>query len=358
MMARTFLSMLKPKHLATHSSNFLPRCLASTLVIAEHEGGLLNRTSLNAVAAAGLLGAGSSVSLLIAGSGSGLQTVAKEAATAYPAISQLLLAESDKFKHPLAEDWAELIYLAQQEGSFSHIVAASTSFGKNVLPRVAALLQVSPVSDVTKILDERTFVRPIYAGNALCTVRYKGINPCLLTVRPTSFPIAAGISDSAQLPPASISILNVSKLNSEVVERSTWLGQISQQTERPDLGSARVVISGGRALKSAENFKMLETLADKLGGAVGATRAAVDAGYVPNDMQVGQTGKIVAPELYIAIGVSGAIQHLAGMKDSKVIVAINKDADAPIFQVADYGLAGDLFQIVPELIEKIPEKSP
>lgn len=352
MMARSLLCRLgsQPIHYLASSR------LASTLVIAEHEAGLLRRPSLNAVAAAELLEESSKVSMLVAGSGSDLEAIAKQAAIAHPAISQVLLAESDKLKHPLAECWAELIYLAQQKGKFSHVVAASTSFGKNVLPRVAALLQVSPVSDVIKIVDGRTFVRPIYAGNALCTVRYKGVDPCLLTVRPTSFPVVTDITVTARLNPAPISSLDVSGLSSDVMESSTWIGQVSQQSDRPDLGSARVVISGGRALKSAENFKMLEKLADKLGGAVGATRAAVDAGYVPNDMQVGQTGKIVAPELYIAIGISGAIQHLAGMKESKVIVAINKDADAPIFQVADYGLAGDLFQIVPELLEKLPDK--
>eukprot|EP00250_Pteridium_aquilinum_P017168 c23486_g1_i1 orf=448-1518(-) len=335
-------------------------CLASsrfsisTLVIAEHEGGSLKASSLNALAAASLFGEKNAISLLVAGSDSvALESVAKQASAAFPSISQVLLAKSDKLKHPLAEAWAELILLAQQRGNFSHVVAASTSFGKNVLPRAAALLNVSPVSDVIRVMDEQTFVRPIYAGNALSTVRYKGKEPCLITVRPTSFPAEIGGATNA---PAPLASLDVESLSSEVIERSTWLGQVSQQSERPDLGSAKVVISGGRALKSAENFKMLEKLADKMGGAVGATRAAVDAGYVPNDMQVGQTGKIVAPQLYIAIGISGAIQHLAGIKDSKVIVAINKDADAPIFQVADYGLAGDLFEIVPELLEKLPDK--
>ncbi|KAI5072673.1 hypothetical protein GOP47_0012779 [Adiantum capillus-veneris] len=330
----------------------------STLVISEHEGGSLKGSSLNALAAASLLGEKNSVSLLVAGSSSeSLESVAKQAFSSCPFISQVLVAESDKLKHPLAEAWAELILLAQQQGKYTHVMAASTSFGKNVLPRAAALLNVSPISDVVKVMDERTFVRPIYAGNALSTVKYKGNEPCLVTVRPTSFPVDTSDSvNCASSPACPVTTLDVTDLNSEIIDKSTWLGQVSQQSERPDLGSAKVVISGGRALKSKENFKMLELLADKMGGAVGATRAAVDAGYVPNDMQVGQTGKIVAPQLYVAIGVSGAIQHLAGMKDSKVIVAINKDPDAPIFQVADYGLAGDLFEIIPELLEKLPEK--
>eukprot|EP00249_Psilotum_nudum_P003008 c16335_g1_i1 orf=91-1167(+) len=335
----------------------IARCQASTLVLAEHDGGSLKAASLNAVSAANVLSEGSPISLLIAGSGPSLHRVAKQAATVHPAISQVLVAESEDLKHPLAEPWAELILLAQQKSSYSHIVAASSSFGKNVLPRAAALLNVSPISDVVEILDEHTFVRPIYAGNALCKVQYKGVGPCMLTIRPTAFPTVSNLLLNAGLASTSISSLDMSTLSSDAVGKSTWVGQESQQTERPELGSASVVVSGGRALKNAENFKMLEKLADKLGGAVGATRAAVDAGFVPNDMQVGQTGKVVAPKLYIAIGISGAIQHLAGMKDSKVIVAINKDADAPIFQVADYGIAADLFQVVPELIEKLPDRS-
>ncbi|MCO5553964.1 hypothetical protein L7F22_007490 [Adiantum nelumboides] len=350
-------NLRKPSLRACRSLCASSRCNISTLVIAEHEGGSLKGSSLNALGAANLLGEKNPVSLLVGGSSSEtLQAVAKQAFASCPFISQVLVAESEKFKHPLAEAWAELILLAQQQGKYTHVVAASSSFGKNVLPRAAALLNVSPISDVIKVMDERTFVRPIYAGNALSTVKYKGSEPCLITVRPTSFPIDDACSVNNANTSLPVTSLDVTQLNSEVIDRSTWLDQVSEQSERPDLGSAKVVISGGRALKSKENFKMLEQLADKMGGAVGATRAAVDAGYVPNDMQVGQTGKIVAPQLYIAIGVSGAIQHLAGIKDSKVIVAINKDPDAPIFQVADYGLAGDLFEIIPELLEKLPDK--
>ncbi|XP_027345869.1 electron transfer flavoprotein subunit alpha, mitochondrial isoform X2 [Abrus precatorius] len=326
----------------------------STLVVAEHEGGAVKPPSLSALAAATCLPDNdSSVSLLLAGSGPSLHQAASYAASCHPSISQVLVAESDKFKSPLAEPWAKLVHLVQQKGGYSHIVAASNSFGKNVMPRAAALLDVSPITDVTGISDSHTFVRPIYAGNALCTVRYTGANPCILTIRATSFPVSQK-SDSKSNE-ASISQVDLSTFD-EDLGKSRYISQTSQDDERPDLGNARIVVTGGRALKSAENFKLIENLAQKLGAAVGATRAAVDAGFVPNELQVGQTGKIVAPELYLAFGVSGAIQHLAGMRDSKVIVAVNNDADAPIFQVADYGLVGDLFEVIPELREKLPEK--
>ncbi|MED6131789.1 hypothetical protein PIB30_013040 [Stylosanthes scabra] len=328
----------------------------STLVVAEHESGVVKPHSLSAVTAATSLGGGndkSSVSVLLAGSGPSLHQAASHAASSHPSVSQVLVADSERFKSPLAEPWAKLVHLVQQQGSYSHIIAASNSFGKNIMPRAAALLDVSPITDVTGISDPHTFVRPIYAGNALCTVRYMGSNPCILTIRSTSFPVPQKSNDSKA--EASISKVNLSNFD-EDLNKSRYISQTSQDDERPDLGNARVVITGGRALKNSENFKLIENLAKKLGGAVGATRAAVDAGFVPNDLQVGQTGKIVAPELYMAFGVSGAIQHLAGMRDSKVIVAVNNDADAPIFQVADYGLVGDLFEVIPELLEKLPEK--
>ncbi|KAI5641684.1 hypothetical protein M9H77_00089 [Catharanthus roseus] len=329
----------------------------STLVLAEHEGGSVTASSISAVEAAKSLAEENHVSLLLAGSGPSLQKAAEHAASCHPSISQVLLADSEKFSYTLAEPWAQLVHLVQKKGGYSHIIAASGSFGKNILPRAAALLDVSPVTDVTNINEPNLFVRPIYAGNALCTVRYTGSGPCLLTVRSTSFPVSSAPVDSKPKP-ASIDQVDLSNFGQDdAVGKSRYIQLSSQDSERPDLGNARIVITGGRGLKSAENFKMIEKLAEKLGAAVGATRAAVDAGYVPNDLQVGQTGKIVAPELYMAFGVSGAIQHIAGMRDSKVIVAVNKDADAPIFQIADYGLVGDLFQVIPELLEKLPAKN-
>ncbi|KAL3690799.1 hypothetical protein R1sor_004450 [Riccia sorocarpa] len=354
-MFRVGTATARSRHLfSALSSNFSHRSLrlASTLVVGEHEEGLLKASTLSAVAAATALGEGGSISLLLGGFGPSVHKAASQAASAHSAISQVLVADWDKVEHGLAEPWAELLRLAQEKGKYSHVLAVSSSFGKNVIPRAAALLDQSVISDVIKVVDEHTFVRPVYAGNALSSVKYTGSGPCFITIRPTSFPPvqASGVA------PAPVSTLDTSAINSDAIGRSEWVGQHVERSERPELGNARVVVSGGRALKSAENFKMLEKLADKLGGAVGASRAAVDAGFVANDMQVGQTGKIVAPDLYIAVGISGAIQHLAGMKDSKVIVAINKDADSPIFQVADYGLAADLFQAVPELIEKLPDK--
>ncbi|GAB2284656.1 hypothetical protein Dimus_019108 [Dionaea muscipula] len=325
----------------------------STLVIAEYDGGSVKSSCISAVVAAKSLGDDNSISMLLAGSGPSLQQAAVDAAKCHPLVSQVLVADSDKFKYPLAEPWAKLVESLQQKGGYSHIIAASSSFGKNILPRVAALLDVSPITDVVEISGSHQFVRPIYAGNALCTVRYTGDRPCMLTIRSTAFPVSIEARSEA----APISQVDLSTFGEDTVSKSSYIGHSSQDSERPDLGNARIVVTGGRGLKSAENFKMIEKLAEKLGAAVGATRAAVDAGFVPNELQVGQTGKIVAPELYMAFGVSGAIQHLAGMRDSKVIVAVNKDGDAPIFQVADYGLVGDLFEIVPELIEKLPERN-
>ncbi|KFK35889.1 hypothetical protein AALP_AA4G050000 [Arabis alpina] len=363
MMTRAFLLkalMKKTNHLISLNgfrsfsiTNF-SRCI-STLILAEHENGCIKAQTVSTVVAANSLSESSSISLLLAGSGSSLQEAASQAASCHPSVSEVLVADSDKFEYPLAETWAKLVDFVRKQREYSHILACSSSFGKNVLPRVAAILDVSPVTDVVKILGSNEFIRPIYAGNALCTVRYTGPGPCILTIRTTSFPVTPVTADS-ESKKATISQIDLSDFKEDSDRKSRYVGQSVQDTERPDLGSARVVITGGRALKSVENFKMIEKLAEKLGGAVGATRAAVDAGYVPNDLQVGQTGKIVAPELYMAFGVSGAIQHIAGIKDSKVIVAVNKDSDAPIFQVADYGLVGDLFEVIPELMEKLPEK--
>ncbi|KAJ8747515.1 hypothetical protein K2173_009252 [Erythroxylum novogranatense] len=353
-MATTLKALKYTSFTGFRSMRFIFRSV-STLVLAEHEGGAISKASLSAVEAAKSLGDDCSVSVLLAGCGASLQQAAAHAASSHSSIHQVLTADSENFQHPLAEPWAKLVHLVQHKGSYSHIIAASNSFGKNILPRAAALLDVSPITDVVNICSSNQFVRPIYAGNALCTVRYTGNNPCLLTIRSTSFPVPAALFHSISNE-APISQVDLSTFCEESIGKSRYLTHTSQDKERPDLGSARVVVTGGRALKSMDNFKMIEKLAEKLGAAVGATRAAVDAGFVPNDLQVGQTGKVVAPELYMAFGVSGAIQHIAGMRDSKIIVAVNKDADAPIFQVADYGLVGDLFEVIPELLEKLPEK--
>ncbi|ESQ30380.1 hypothetical protein EUTSA_v10011599mg [Eutrema salsugineum] len=261
----------------------LSRCI-STLILAEHESGSIKAQTVSTVVAAGSLGESSTISLLLAGSGSSLHEAAAQAASCHPSVSEVLVADSDKFEYPLAEPWAKLVDFVRQRGEYSHILASSSSFGKNILPRVAALLDVSPITDVVKILGSNEFIRPIYAGNALCTVRYTGSGPCMLTIRSTSFPVTP-ISADSQSKKATISQIDLSKFKEDSVSRSRYVGQSTQDTERPDLGSARVVITGGRALKSVENFKMIEKLAEKLGGAVGATRAAVDAGYVPNDLQ-------------------------------------------------------------------------
>ena len=304
----------------------------SILVIAEHDNAQLGGATLNVVAAAAALG--SEVHVLVAGSGA--QPVAEQAAR-LASVSKVLLADGPALADALAENLAaQVLALA---GDYSHILFASTASGKNVAPRVAAKLDVAQISDIVAVESADTFVRPIYAGNALATVQSADAKK-VITVRTTAFDPVAAEGGSAAVQPVD-AVADSGK--------SSFVGRELAKSDRPDLTAASVVVSGGRGLGSAENFKILDPLADKLGAALGASRAAVDAGYAPNDWQVGQTGKIVAPQLYVAVGISGAIQHLAGMKDSKVIVAINKDPEAPIFGVADYGLVGDLFTVVPEL---------
>ena len=308
----------------------------STLVIAEHDNTNLKPATLNTVAAANVIGG--AVHILVAGHS--CQSVADEAA-AVDGVEKVILADDSAYENQLAESTANLIKLISAD--YSHILAPATTFGKNVLPRLSALLDVQQISEITEVVSEDTFKRPIYAGSCIATVKSSDAVK-VITVRATAFdPVdASGGSASVE----SISADGVSDLSSFVNEEIA-------QSDRPELTAASIVISGGRGMQSGDNFHLLETIADKLGAAVGASRAAVDAGFVPNDYQVGQTGKIVAPDLYIAVGISGAIQHLAGMKDSKVIVAINKDEDAPIFQVADYGLVADLFNALPELSEAL-----
>ncbi|MEZ2410733.1 electron transfer flavoprotein subunit alpha/FixB family protein [Bosea sp. RCC_152_1] len=304
----------------------------TTLLIAEHDNVSVKDATAKALSAAAQLGA--PVHILVAGEGA---KAAAEAAAKLAGVEKVLLADDAAYGHALAEPLAALI--VKLAGAYDAIVAPSTTTGKNVLPRVAALLDVMQVSDVTKVVSPDTFERPVYAGNAIQTVQSADAKK-LLTIRTASFQ-AAGEGGSA-------AVESVSAVGDPGVSR--FKGEEVAKSDRPELASAKIIISGGRALASAENFtKVIEPVADKLGAAMGASRAAVDAGYAPNDWQVGQTGKVVAPDLYVAVGISGAIQHLAGMKDSKVIVAINKDEEAPIFQIADYGLVGDLFTIMPEL---------
>lgn len=308
----------------------------SVLVIAEHDNHELKAATGNTLAAAQAFN--EDIHVLVAGAN--CQAVA-EAAARYQGVKQVLLADAEHYQHQLAEDIAPLVASLGQQ--YSAILAPSSSNGKNLVPRVAALLDVQPLSDVMAIEAANLFVRPIYAGNVIATEQNDEAVK-LMTVRTTAFDAVPADQSAATIEP--LAALPASGL-------SSFVGEELVQSDRPELTSARVVVSGGRALGNAENFQLLYALADKLGGAVGASRAAVDAGFVANDMQVGQTGKVVAPDLYIAVGISGAIQHLAGMKDSKVIVAINKDADSPIFQVADYGLVADLFEALPELTDKI-----
>ena len=311
----------------------------SALILAEHDNAAIKPATLSAVTAARTLG---EASVLVAGAS--CRAVA-EAASRIEGIARVLLADDPIYAHPVAESLATLVVGLASDYEF--VLAPATTFGKNVMPRVAALLDVAQVSDIIAIEARDVFRRPIYAGNAIATV--KSADPIkVVTVRATAFDPApaeggtAGIHEIAAAEDPALSRFSRHELT---------------RSERPELTSAGIVISGGRGMQSSENFKMLEEIADKIGGAVGASRAAVDAGYVPNDYQVGQTGKVVAPELYIAVGISGAIQHLAGMKDSKVIVAINKDGEAPIFRVADYGIVGDLFTILPELSAELEKAS-
>jgi len=310
----------------------------SVLVLAEHENASLKSATLHAVAAALVLGG--NVDVLVAGHAA---AGAAAAVAAIPGVTKVLHAEAAYLAQPTAENVAATALDVIGRDNYTHVVAAATSFGKNAMPRIAARLDVAQVSEVTAIEAPDTFVRPIYAGNAFATVRSS--DPIkVITIRATAFDAAPASGGNAPIDTIAAA---------PEIATSRVIGQELTKSERPELTSARVVVSGGRGMASGENFKLLEALADKLHAAIGASRAAVDAGYVPNDYQVGQTGKIVAPDLYVAVGISGAIQHLAGMKDSKVIVAINKDAEAPIFQIADYGLVADLFQAVPELTSKL-----
>ena len=307
----------------------------SILVFSEHDNSTLKADTLKTVAAAQAIGG--DIHLLVAGSN--CQAVAQEAAKTN-GVSKVLVADNAAYEYQLAENISLLV--TELAGDYEHILATALTTGKNFMPRVAALLDVAQISDIIAVESADTFVRPIYAGNAIATVQSLDSKK-VITVRPTGFDAVAA-DGSAEI--VSLDTVTDAGISAHVSD------QLSE-SERPELGAAEVVISGGRGMQNGDNFKLLEGIADKLGAAIGASRAAVDAGFVPNDMQVGQTGKIVAPDLYIAVGISGAIQHLAGMKDSKIIVAINKDAEAPIFQVADYGIVGDLFDVLPELEAKL-----
>jgi len=308
----------------------------SILVIAEHDNSNLSAATLNTVTAAKQIG--SNIDLLVLGNN--CQEVGKQAGQ-IPNINSILVADAEEYKNFIAENVSSLIVSLAQ--NYTHLVAPSSTTGKNFMPRVAALLDVMQISDIIKVIDDATFQRPIYAGNALCTVKSSDAKK-IITVRSTAFEVCDDKGGNAEIK----SVDGTGETN-----KSHYIKSELSSSERPELTSAKIVISGGRGMQDGSNFEMLEKVADKLGAAVGASRAAVDAGFVPNDYQVGQTGKVVAPDLYIAVGISGAIQHLAGMKDSKIIVAINKDADAPIFQVADYGIVTDLFDAIPELDAKI-----
>ncbi len=308
----------------------------SILVIAEHDNDNLSQSTLNTITAA--LELGDDIDLLVAGSNC---EKVSNTASQIPNIKNILSADSPEYKNFIAENISALVVSIAEK--YSHILCPSSTTGKNFMPRVAANLDVMQISDIIKVIDENTFQRPIYAGNALSTIKSNDTIK-IITVRSTAFELAKEEGGNAP----------IQKIDSKgEMKQSQFIKSELSGSERPELTSAKIVISGGRGMQDGSNFSMLEKIADKLGAAVGASRAAVDAGFVPNDYQVGQTGKVVAPDLYIAVGISGAIQHLAGMKDSKIIVAINKDEDAPIFQVADYGIVADLFDAVPELESKL-----
>jgi len=308
----------------------------SILLIAEHDNSNLKVLTLNAINAASKID--SDIHVLVAGNK--CENVSKEVASV-PLVTKVLQSESANYENYLAENLAPLVVKLAEK--YTHIIASANTFGKNFMPRVAALLDTSQISDVIKINGPDTFIRPIYAGNAFATVKSNDKKKCI-TIRPTSFDPAPTSGGSAQI--EKIEAVNIPNISKFIKKEET-------KSERPELGTARVVISGGRGMQSGENFKLINAIADKLNAAVGASRAAVDAGYISNDHQVGQTGKVVVPDLYIAVGISGAIQHLAGMKESKVIVAINKDGEAPIFSVADYGLEADLFDALPQFLNEL-----
>jgi electron transfer flavoprotein alpha subunit len=314
------------------------RFAKAALVIAEHNNTTLSASTLAAVTAASKFG---DISVLVAGANCG---GVGEQASKVSGVKTVIVSQSDALTKGLAENLTNVALAAIKNGDYTHVLTPSSNFGKNFIPRLGAELDIAPISDVIEIVDDNTFVRPMYAGNALATVKSSDAIK-LMTVRPTAFDKCADSGGSATVEELSVPDVDAGM--------SSFISEAVSSSERPELTSATAVVSGGRGMKSGENFAMLEKLADKLGAAVGASRAAVDAGFVPNEYQIGQTGKVVAPQLYIAVGISGAIQHLSGMKDSKTIVAINKDADAPIFQVADYGLVADLFDAVPELTEKV-----
>ncbi len=308
----------------------------SILVLAEHNNNEVKSSTLNTISAASKLG--NEIEVLVLGSN--IDKISKEIST-YQHVTKVLYLDSDKLVHAIAENIEPVIVSLADK--YTHILAPATTFGKNIMPRVAVKLDVSQISDIVSVEGEDTFIRPIYAGNALATVKSKDSKK-VITIRPTSFDVVAKEGGSGILETISFD------LNDNEVE---FIDREESKSDRPELSTARIVVSGGRGLQSAENFKLISDIADKLNAAIGASRAAVDAGYVSNDYQVGQTGKVVVPDLYIAVGISGAIQHLAGMKESKIIVAINKDEEAPIFNIADYGLSADLFEALPELSSEL-----